>query len=136
MNAALYITEQIIQAGIPIYGVAYAPHQGQEFRIDFTEDATDAQKALGQQIGEQAIADLPKVQLKQKANDDAGIHINEFYALYRQINISRLAQDYTQADLDKMSTFIDAVRDRCHQYEAEIQAGQTPVIDYTDITPV
>ena len=135
MNAALYITEQLQKAGIPIYGVAYAPHQGQGFRIDFTEDATDAQKALGQQIGEQAIADLPKVELKQKANDDAGIYINGYYALYRQINISRLAQGYTQADLDKMSVFIDAVRDRCHQYEAEIDAGQTPAMNYSDIVP-
>lgn len=135
MNAALYITEQLQKAGIPIYGVAYAPHQGQGFRIDFTEDATDAQKALGQQIGEQAIADFPKVELKQKANDDAGIHVTGYYALYRQINISRLAQGYTQADLDKMSTFIDAVRDRCHQYESDIDAGQTPVIDYSDIVP-
>ena len=135
MNAALYITEQLQKSGIPIYGVAYAPHQGQGFRINFTEDATDDQKALGQQIGEQAITDFPKVELKQKANDDAGIYINGLYALYRQINITRLAQGYTQADLDKMSTFIDAVRDRCHQYEADIDAGQTPTIDYTDITP-
>lgn len=135
MNAALYITEQLQNSGIPIYGVAYAPHQGQGFRIDFTEEATDDQKALGQQIGEQAIADFPKVELKQKANDDAGMHINGYYALYRQINISRLAQGYTQADLDKMATFIDAVRDRCHQYESEINAGQTPDIDYSDILP-
>lgn len=135
MNAALYITEQLQKAGIPIYGVAYAPHQGQGFRIDFTEDATDDQKALGHQIGEQAIADFPKVELKQKANDDAGIHVTGYYALYRQINISRLAQGYTQADLDKMATFIDAVRDRCHQYEAEIDAGQTPDINYSDIVP-
>lgn len=135
MNIALYITEQLQKAGIPIYGVAYAPHQGLAFRIDFTEDATDEQKALGQQIGEQAIADFPKVELKQKANDDAGIYINGYYLLYRQINITRLAQGYTQADLDKMSTFIDAVRDRCHQYEADIDAGQTLDIDYSDIVP-
>lgn len=135
MNAALYITEQLQKAGIPIYGVAYAPHQGIGFRIDFTEDATDEQKALGQQVGEQAIADFPKVELKQNAADDAGMHVTGYYALYRQINISRLAQGYTQVDLDKMAAFIDAVRDRCHQYEAEIDAGQTPDINYSDILP-
>jgi hypothetical protein len=130
MNTALYIHEQLIAAGIPIYGVAYAP-----LEIQFKEEATPEQRELAQQIAEQAIADYPKLELANKAKALANARIEQFYALYRQINISRLAQGYTQADLDTMSVFIDAVRDRCHQYEADIQAGQTPTIDYSDITP-
>jgi hypothetical protein len=130
MNTALYIHEKLVAAGISIYGVAYAP-----LEIQFKDEATLEQRELAQQIAEQAIADYPKIELADKAKSLANARIEQFYALYRQINISRLAQGYTQADLDTMSVFIDAVRDRCHQYEAEIQAGQTPVIDYSDITP-
>jgi CRISPR/Cas system CSM-associated protein Csm2 small subunit len=131
MNISFYIHEKLVAAGIPIYGVAYAP-----LEIQFKEEAAPEQRELAQQIAEQAIDDYPKIELADKAKSLANARIEQFYALYRQINISRLAQGYTQADLNTMSVFIDAVRDRCHQYEAEIQAGQTPVIDYTDITPV
>jgi hypothetical protein len=130
MNTALYIHEQLAAAGIPVYGVAYAP-----LEIQFREEATQEQRELAQQIAEQAIANYPKIELADKAKSLANARIEQFYALYRQINITRLAQGYTQADLDKMSTFIDAVRDRCHQYESEIDAGQTPDINYSDITP-
>ena len=130
MNISFYIHEQLISAGIPIYGVAYAP-----LDIQFKDEATPEQRDLAQQVAEQAIADYPKIELADKAKALANARIEQFYALYRQINISRLAQGYTQADLDTMSVFIDAVRDRCHQYESEIQAGQIPDINYSDITP-
>ena len=130
MNTALYIHEKLVAAGIPIYGVAYAP-----LEIQFKEEATPEQRELAEQIAEQAINDYPKIELADKAKSLANARIEQFYALYRQINISRLAQGYTQADLDTMSVFIDAVRDRCHQYESDIDAGQTPDIDYSDILP-
>ena len=130
MNKVLYIHEKIQEAGIPIDGVAYAP-----LSIHFREEATEEQRELALQIAQQAEADFPKVLAAKEAKEKANQHIESHYALYRQINISRLAQGYTQSDLNTMSTFIDAVRARCHQYEADIENNQIPEIDYSDINP-
>lgn len=130
MNIALFIHEKIQEAGIPIQGIAYGP-----LRIDFAEEATEEQRELALQIAEQAEADFPKVLAAKEAKDKANQHIESNYALYRQINIARLAQGYTQSDLTTMSTFIDAVRARCHQYEDDIENNQIPEIDYSDINP-
>jgi len=130
VNKVLYIHEKIQEAGIPIDGVAYSP-----LSIHFREEATEEQRELALQIAQQAEADFPKVLAAKEAKDKANQHIESYYALYRQINISRLAQGYTQSDLTTMSTFIDAVRARCHQYEADIEDNQIPEIDYSDINP-
>jgi hypothetical protein len=65
----------------------------------------------------------------------AGARIEEFYPQYKRENILDQAPPYVQADLDKFRTFRDAVRNRCNEYEQQAEAGETPVIDYSDILP-
>ena len=65
----------------------------------------------------------------------AGIRIEEFYPQYKRENILDQAPPYTQADLDKFRTFRDAVRNRCNEYEQQALAGETPLLDYSDIMP-
>ena len=60
------------------------------------------------------------------------------YPTYRQLNIIRQGSGYAKKDLNKMNSFIDAVRARCDKYEAEIKVSKDPEsikIDYDDIKP-
>ena len=61
--------------------------------------------------------------------------IEEFYSQHKRENILDQAPPYTQADLDKFRTFRDAVRSRCNEYEQQALAGETPLLDYSDIMP-
>jgi hypothetical protein len=65
----------------------------------------------------------------------AGSRIEEFYPQYKRENILDQASPYTQADLDKFRTFRDAVRNRCNEYEQQAEAGETPLLDYSDLEP-
>ena len=65
----------------------------------------------------------------------AGGRIDEFYPQYKRENILDQAPPYTQADLDKFRVFRDAVRSRCNEYEQQALAGETPLLDYSDIMP-
>lgn len=68
------------------------------------------------------------------ARREAGQHILFYYPDYKQRNAA-LGIGFTAEQTAQMVTFINAVRARCDEYEAAIEAGQTPVIDYLDITP-
>jgi len=60
------------------------------------------------------------------------------YPQYKQLNIIRQGSGYAEKDLVSMNAFIDAVRARCDEYEAEIESADDPgsiVIDYSDIQP-
>jgi hypothetical protein len=73
--------------------------------------------------------------LKSAAKMGAYMRIVSQYNDIKQINILDLAQGYTEADRTTFRTFRDAVRTRCDEYEAQIDQGQSPVIDYSDIVP-
>lgn len=72
-------------------------------------------------------------------------YITARYPEQRQANIARLglkfgpddlpAGNYSESDRSEMFAFIDAVRSRCHEYQAQIAASETqmPDIDYTDL---
>ncbi len=60
-----------------------------------------------------------------------GRQIEAAYPLYKQMNIDRLAQGYTQADKDAMIDFIDTVRSKCERIEMSINA-----VSATDIDPL
>jgi len=45
------------------------------------------------------------------------------YSIEKQLNILRLANGYTQADLDQMSGFIDSIRAQSDQFETQIQVA-------------
>ena len=126
MNESGFITEQLKAAGIPISGVAYHPDG---VKIDF-DNATEEQRAQAQQIAEQAISDFPQALIIQDAKLKAGVHIESYYAAYKQRNAA-LGIGFTAGQVAAMVAFINAVRARCDEYEA----AESPVIDYSDITP-
>lgn len=65
------------------------------------------------------------------AKREASLHINKYYPPHRRENILDLAEGYTEQDRTQFRVFRDAVRARCDEYEA----AESPVIDYSDITP-
>ena len=77
----------------------------------------------------------------QQIKDAAGAHISSVhgYTLPKQLNIQRLAQGYTQQDLDTMGAFIYAVRTRSDSLEAqatgEVEQFETVLAQYANIQP-
>ena len=61
----------------------------------------------------------------------AGEHINMHYPQHKRENLIDLADGYSEQDRAQFRAFRDAVRARCDEYEA----AESPVIDYSDITP-
>lgn len=62
---------------------------------------------------------------------EATRHIYSFYPQHKQINA---ALGITQ-DADVIADFISRVKARCDEYEAQISVGETPEIDFSNITP-
>lgn len=77
---------------------------------------------------------MPKLQPHVwAAKREANLHIMRFYPNYKQQNAALgIYSDEVKAQI---VTFIQAVRTRCDEYEAAIEAGQTPEINFSDITP-
>lgn len=77
----------------------------------------------------------------QQIKDAAGAHIAlvHGYTVPKQLNIQRLGNGFTQTDLDTMSAFIDAVRVKSNELEAQadgqVEQFENVLALYSAITP-